>query len=62
MKSHIVADRAMFDHVGIRVGDLDASARFYDTVLSTLGVESTHTAAGREWDEFSLSPATRRSR
>ena len=48
----------MFDHVTLRVGDLDASARFYDTVLPTLGVERTHTAEWLiEWDVFSLSPA-----
>ncbi|QIK71296.1 VOC family protein [Propioniciclava coleopterorum] len=27
----------MMDHFGISVADLDASARFYDTVLGTLG-------------------------
>jgi catechol 2,3-dioxygenase-like lactoylglutathione lyase family enzyme len=27
----------MLDHVGIQCSDLDASARFYDTVLATLG-------------------------
>ncbi len=49
----------MFDHVTIRVSDREASARFYDTVLSTLGVERTHGDEGLvEWDDFSLSPAT----
>jgi catechol 2,3-dioxygenase-like lactoylglutathione lyase family enzyme len=28
----------MIDHFGFQCADLDASARFYDTVLSTLGV------------------------
>ena len=28
----------MFDHVTIRVSDLEASERFYDTVLATLGL------------------------
>ena len=27
----------MIDHFGFQVSDLDASARFYDTVLATLG-------------------------
>jgi catechol 2,3-dioxygenase-like lactoylglutathione lyase family enzyme len=31
----------MFDHVTIRVSDFDASVRFYDTVLGTLGIEAT---------------------
>lgn len=48
----------MFDHVTIRASDRDASERFYDTVLQTLGVEQTH--AGRvftEWGDFSLNQA-----
>ena len=32
----------MFDHVTIRVGDRNASERFYDTVLSPLGIERTY--------------------
>jgi catechol 2,3-dioxygenase-like lactoylglutathione lyase family enzyme len=48
----------MWDHVTLRATDLDASARFYDTVLRTLGVERTWTADWLvEWDAFSLSPA-----
>ena len=35
----------MFDHVTIRVSDLEASRRFYDTVLSVIG---------SEWNDFSL--------
>jgi catechol 2,3-dioxygenase-like lactoylglutathione lyase family enzyme len=35
----------MFDHVTIRVADLDASLRFYRTVLD------------REWDEFVIAQA-----
>ena len=51
---------AMFDHVTLRVGELDASARFYDTVLRTFGVARTHTADWLvEWDVFSLSPGGR---
>ena len=49
----------MFDHVTIRASDRDASERFYETVLRTLGIE--HTSAGddyTEWDDFSLSQAS----
>src|SRR4029453_5397087 len=49
---------AMFDHVTIRFSERDASERFYETVLSTLGIEQT--SAGQdftEWDDFSLSQA-----
>ncbi len=57
----------MFDHVTIRASDRDASERFYDAVLATLGLdktrESEHFAA---WGDFSLAqesaekPDTRR--
>jgi catechol 2,3-dioxygenase-like lactoylglutathione lyase family enzyme len=57
----------MFDHVTIRVQDRDASERFYDTVLATLGVDRTYrTRWFSEWNQFSLAryedghPATRR--
>jgi catechol 2,3-dioxygenase-like lactoylglutathione lyase family enzyme len=50
----------MFDHVTIRVSDPEASARFYDTVLRTLGIERTYDGDGlAEWDEFSIAPAGR---
>jgi catechol 2,3-dioxygenase-like lactoylglutathione lyase family enzyme len=49
----------VFDHVTIRVSDRDASERFYDTVLETLGIEKTyaseHLAA---WGDFALAPAS----
>jgi catechol 2,3-dioxygenase-like lactoylglutathione lyase family enzyme len=48
----------VFDHVTIRVSDREASERFYDTVLRTLGIEQTH--CGRdftEWADFSLTQA-----
>ncbi|HET8872674.1 MAG TPA: VOC family protein [Gaiellaceae bacterium] len=48
----------MFDHVTIRVSERDASERFYEIVLRTLGIEQT--SAGQdfsEWDDFSLSQA-----
>jgi len=48
----------MWDHVTLRASDFDASARFYDLVLGTLGVERTGTADWIiEWDPFSISPA-----
>jgi catechol 2,3-dioxygenase-like lactoylglutathione lyase family enzyme len=48
----------MWDHVTLRASDFEASARFYDTVLRTLGVERTGTADWIvEWDHFSISPA-----
>ena len=57
----------MFDHVTIRASDLEASERFYATVLRTLGIEPSHTGDDyTEWDDFSVSragderPATRR--
>ena len=47
----------MFDHVGIRVSDLAASARFYETVLSVIGIEKTASEDWlEEWDDFALSP------
>jgi len=47
----------MFDHVTIRVSDRDASERFYETVLHTLGIEETYSDDWLvEWDDFSLSP------
>jgi catechol 2,3-dioxygenase-like lactoylglutathione lyase family enzyme len=56
----------VFDHVTVRASDREASDRFYDTVLQTLGIETTY-RDGRftEWDDFSLaatdaqSPVTR---
>ena len=48
----------MFDHVTIRVSDRAASARFYETVLRTLGVHKAYSDEHlAEWDDFSLSPA-----
>jgi catechol 2,3-dioxygenase-like lactoylglutathione lyase family enzyme len=45
----------MFDHVTIRVSDREASERFYETVLRTLGIERTYSGDDlAEWDEFSL--------
>jgi catechol 2,3-dioxygenase-like lactoylglutathione lyase family enzyme len=49
----------VFDHVTIRASDREASERFYETVLATLGLEQTH--AGEHftaWGDFSLAQAT----
>jgi catechol 2,3-dioxygenase-like lactoylglutathione lyase family enzyme len=49
----------LFDHVTIRASDREASERFYETVLTTLGIEQTYRDEhGAEWDDFSLSGAT----
>jgi len=48
----------MFDHVTLRVADLDAAARFYTTVLDTLGVPRLDNEMGPEWDnDLSLARA-----
>ena len=48
----------MFDHVTIRVTDRTASERFYDTVLTPLGIDQTYrTGAFSEWEDFSLTEA-----
>jgi catechol 2,3-dioxygenase-like lactoylglutathione lyase family enzyme len=49
----------VFDHVTIRVADRRASERFYELVLSALGIKMT--SGGEqyaEWDDFSLAQAT----
>ena len=49
----------MFDHVTIRASDREASRRFYETVLPTIGVElTTDPAEYLEWGDFSVSQAT----
>ena len=49
----------MFDHVTIRVTDREASERFYDTVLRTIGIEQTHRVEHYTvWHDFSLAQAT----
>jgi catechol 2,3-dioxygenase-like lactoylglutathione lyase family enzyme len=48
----------VFDHVGIRVSDREASERFYATVLSAVGIEQTlQGETFSEWDDFNLSQA-----
>jgi catechol 2,3-dioxygenase-like lactoylglutathione lyase family enzyme len=44
----------VFDHVTIRVSDLEASERFYDAVLSVLGKPRSD-ADFPEWEDFSIS-------
>jgi catechol 2,3-dioxygenase-like lactoylglutathione lyase family enzyme len=47
----------VFDHVGIAVSDLEASERFYRTVLDVLGVEPGHADAELvEWDDWDIGP------
>jgi len=49
----------MFDHVTIRVSNREASERFYGTLLSTLGIEQSHSGEHyAEWDDFSLAAAS----
>jgi catechol 2,3-dioxygenase-like lactoylglutathione lyase family enzyme len=49
----------MFDHVTIRASDREASERFYETVLRTLGIEKDYSNEHAvEWRDFSLSAAT----
>ncbi len=57
----------MFDHVTVRVTDRLASERFYDSVLTPLGIDRTYrTPTFSEWRNFMLTersdanPATRR--
>jgi catechol 2,3-dioxygenase-like lactoylglutathione lyase family enzyme len=48
----------VFDHVGIRVSDRAASRSFYETVLSTLGIELSDPGdLYDEWDDFSIGEA-----
>jgi catechol 2,3-dioxygenase-like lactoylglutathione lyase family enzyme len=47
--------RALFDHVTVRVADRGAAERFYETVLTPLGPDSTYsTRAFAVWDEFQV--------
>src|SRR6266516_1873508 len=49
----------MFDHVTIRASDREASERFYDTVLPTLGIAKDHSGEHyAEWGNFSVAQAT----
>jgi catechol 2,3-dioxygenase-like lactoylglutathione lyase family enzyme len=44
----------VFDHIGIRVSDRAASERFYDIVLSVLGLERLDADDYTEWGDFAL--------
>jgi catechol 2,3-dioxygenase-like lactoylglutathione lyase family enzyme len=49
----------VFDHVTIRVSDREASERFYDTVLGTIGIDETYSGDQfTEWGDFSLGQAS----
>jgi catechol 2,3-dioxygenase-like lactoylglutathione lyase family enzyme len=49
----------VFDHVTIRASDRAASDRFYELVLSALGIAKTHTDEHySEWDDFSIKQAS----
>jgi catechol 2,3-dioxygenase-like lactoylglutathione lyase family enzyme len=49
----------LFDHVTIRASDREASERFYETVLSVIGIDQTYSDEhGAEWNDFSLSAST----
>jgi catechol 2,3-dioxygenase-like lactoylglutathione lyase family enzyme len=48
----------VFDHITIRVSDVGASERFYDTLLATLAIGRSGDSPGLpEWDDFSLAQA-----
>jgi len=48
----------VFDHVTIRVADRPTSDAFYETVLATLGIETSyHAGAYSEWEDFSVGQA-----
>jgi catechol 2,3-dioxygenase-like lactoylglutathione lyase family enzyme len=48
----------VFDHVTIRVSDRGASERFYDTVLSVIGIERAGSGEPfSEWGDFSVAAA-----
>jgi catechol 2,3-dioxygenase-like lactoylglutathione lyase family enzyme len=49
----------VFDHVTIRTANREASERFYETVLRSLGIGQTHHGEHfAEWRDFSLAQAT----
>jgi catechol 2,3-dioxygenase-like lactoylglutathione lyase family enzyme len=56
----------VIDHVDIRAADLEASERFYDTVLPVVGKQRLSAEGYAEWGDFSVhppsddSPVTRR--
>ena len=50
----------VFDHVAIAVSDLAASARFFRSVISVLGLEPSHADAELvEWEDWDIGPTDR---
>jgi len=48
----------VFDHVTIRVPDLAVAERFFETVLTPLGIDTTYrTSSFAVWDDFGLTEA-----
>ena len=53
----------MWDHVGMRASDFEASTRFYDLVLGALGIERTASGHGIiEWEPLALGPVEAHTR
>jgi len=49
----------MWDHVGLRASDREASRRFYELVLASVGYEITHaTEHFDEWNDFGIAQAS----
>jgi catechol 2,3-dioxygenase-like lactoylglutathione lyase family enzyme len=49
----------VFDHVGIRYSDREASERFYRTVFQAIDVSLTHDGGGfTEWHDFAIGEAS----
>jgi catechol 2,3-dioxygenase-like lactoylglutathione lyase family enzyme len=58
----LAASAPMFDHLTLRVSDLDASEAFYRLVLAELGHAPSHESDGYvEWDDFGILPADSRN-
>jgi hypothetical protein len=57
----LVGDPLMFDRVTLHAFDPEASARFCDLVLGTLGIGRTGDGDGdglTAWQDFAIAPAT----
>jgi catechol 2,3-dioxygenase-like lactoylglutathione lyase family enzyme len=48
----------VIDHVDIRASELEASERFYDTVLPVIGKQRLSAEGYAEWGDFSVHPPT----
>jgi catechol 2,3-dioxygenase-like lactoylglutathione lyase family enzyme len=52
----------VFDHVTIRVSDVEESRRFYETALATLGFGEPYVGGHFfEWNDLSISQARRQT-